>query len=424
MIELFRKQSEAFRILTSPEYNNISELLYGGAAGGGKSILGCVWLIHQCLRYPGTRWVMGRNTLKTLKQTTLNSFFFIAKKGDVKYKYIENKGIYLGDSEILLMDLSYYPSDPEFSELGSLEITGAFVDEVNQITEKAKDILKSRIRYKLDENGLTPKILLTCNPSRNWVYDKFYLPFTENNLPPYRMYLQSLVADNNKISRHYRENLMNLDEMSRERLLHGNWDYLDISNLWSYAFRREKHLGATQLNRSEVVYLSFDFNRNPITCFVSQHYDNRLFGLEQIEMDNCTIYRLCDEIKERYPDCFFKVTGDVSGKAASTVSQLNNFDVIRVSLGISQSQMQYSGSNPPLEQSRQLVNAMLERYPITLDNVKCASLIRDLESVKSDNEGKPIKANRNDPTQRADCLDTFRYTIHRWFGDFLKFFAT
>jgi hypothetical protein len=133
---------------------------------------------------------------------------------------------------------------------------------------------------------------------------------------------------------------------------------------------------------------------------------------------------LCNEIKARYPGCFFMVTGDVSGKAATTLSRLQNFDIIKYSLGLRDAQMMYSGANPPLAESRMLVNAMLERYPMTFDKEKCASLTRDLESVKSDNEGRPIKANRKNIEERADCLDTFRYTLHRWFGDFLKILAT
>jgi hypothetical protein len=425
MIDLTHKQTYAFDVLTEPEYAHVRELLYGGGAGGGKSILGCVWLIVQSLRYAGTRWVIGRNTLKTLKETTLNSFFFMAKEGGVKYKYIENKGIFFPNgSEILLKDLSYYPSDPDFSELGSLEITGAFVDECDQITQKAWEILMSRIRYKLDENGLTPKILGTCNPSRNWVFKRFYEPYKENRLAPELLFVQSLVSDNPKISHHYPDSLKRLDEVNRERLLKGNWDYLDITDLWAYSFRHDKHLGKVDLNLSETVYLGFDFNRNPITCNVMQHYDNHLYGVEVIEIDNCTIYRLCEEIQARYPDCFFKVTGDVSGKAASTLSHLNNFDIIKETLRLSKNQMEYSGSNPPLEYSRQLINAMLERYPMTFDKNKCAPLIRDFETVKSDSEGKPIKANRNDPAQRADCLDGFRYILHRYFSHFMKILAS
>ena len=424
MIDLLPKQTQAFDILTEPEYNHVSELLYGGGAGGGKSMLGCAWLIYQCTNYPGTRWLMGRKTLKTLKETTLNSFFNVAVMGGVRYRYIENKGIlFPNGSGILLKDLDYSPSDSEYNELGSLEITGAFVDECNQISEKCWNIVKSRIRYKLDEYGLTPKILGTCNPTQNWVYDRFYSPHRDNKLSPERVFIQSLVDDNYKISKHYVKNLEGLDEMSRERLLRGNWEYLDISDLWAYAFLRDKHLGKCELNRSEAVFLSFDFNRNPIVCSVYQHYSDTIYCLEVISIEDATIYRLCEEIKKKYEGCFFFVTGDISGKTKTTVSQLNNFDVIKYYFRLSKNQMQYSGANPPLAENRVLVNAILEQYNIVFDKDKCAELIFDFQNVKSDREGKPVKNNRNDETQRADCLDTFRYYLNRYFTDYMKLFA-
>ncbi len=423
---LTAKQTKAYDVLTEPEYSHISELFYGGAAGGGKSVLGCAWLDVSANKYPGTRWLMGRESLKTLKETTLNTFFETSKRlgTDETYRYVENKGImYKNGSSILLKDLAYYPSDPNYDELGSLEITGAFVDESTQLVQKCRDIVTSRIRYKLDEYNLTPKILLVGNPARNWVYDDYYLPHKEGRIEPYRMFIQSLVTDNAHISPLYIENLKKLDEVSRERLLKGNWDYLDITDLWSFSFRHHKHVGKCTLNPSETVYLSFDFNRNPIVCSVYQHYNNTIYCLEVIDIDDSTIYRLCDEILQRYPGCFFVVTGDVSGKSLTTMSQLSNFDVIKISLNLSRGQMQYSGANPPLAESRQLVNAMLEQYNIIIDEDKCKPLIYDLMNVKSDKEGRPVKNDRKDPSQRADCLDTFRYYLNRFFRDYLKFLA-
>jgi hypothetical protein len=424
MIDLFPRQTRAFDVLTEKEFDDVSELLYGGGAGGGKSMLGCIWLINQCLSYPGTRWVIGRKSLKTLKETTLNTFFEVAKAVNLGYTYRENRGIsFPNGSEILLKDLDYYPSDPEFSELGSLEITGAFVDECDQITEKAWNILKSRIRYKLDIYQITPKILGTCNPTRNWVFIRFYEPFKNGTLDANKMFIQSLVNDNPEISRFYITNLQSLDEMSRERLLKGNWDYLNMSDLWTFSFRNDKHIGNCELNRSETVHLSFDFNRNPITCLVGQHYDAQIKILEIISIDNGTIYNLCDVIQDRYKDCFFLVTGDVSGKSVTTVSRLDNFQIIKNLLDLSKHQMKYSGSNPPLAESRQFINAMLEQVDITVDEAKCQPLIFDFLNVKSDPDGKPVKNSRTDLAQRADCLDVFRYYLHRFCKDFLKYIA-
>ena len=227
---LNKKQSMALRYLQD---NTTTEVLYGGAAGGGKSILGSYWLLKMCLKYPGTRWLMGRSELKTLKETTLQSFFEVARMQGLSagqhYLFNQQAGAIIlpNSSSILLKDLYCYPSDPNFDSLGSLEITGAFIDEANQITEKAKNVVKSRIRYKLDEYHILPKMLMSCNPAKNWVYSQFYKASKENNLPEERKFIQALVDDNPDISKHYRANLLGLDENSKQRLLYGNWEYDD-----------------------------------------------------------------------------------------------------------------------------------------------------------------------------------------------------
>ena len=108
-----------------------------------------------------------------------------------------------------------------------MEITGAFIDECNQITLKAKNIVKSRIRFKLDENGIIPKMLMTCNPAKNWVYTDFYKPDKNNKLTIKKAFIQALLSDNPYISKHYKENLLTLDEVSQLRLLEGEWEYDD-----------------------------------------------------------------------------------------------------------------------------------------------------------------------------------------------------
>ena len=229
-MKLSIKQTKAIDFLEDDKTN---ELLFGGGAGGGKSILGCYWQIKQRLKYPETKGLIGRASLKTLKETTLQSFFFVAKQQELiagtHYKYNQQSNIiyFPNGSQILLKDLFLYPSDPNFDELGSLEITDAFIDECNQLVEKAKNVVKSRIRYNLDENKLIPKILMTCNPAKNWVYSTFYKPSKDGTLPENKQFIQSLLTDNPNISRHYRENLLTLDANSRERLLFGNWEYDD-----------------------------------------------------------------------------------------------------------------------------------------------------------------------------------------------------
>ena len=226
--EFTPKQKECLKYLFD---DSTKEVLFGGAAGGGKSWVGVSYLILMCLQYPKTRYLMGRSKLDALKKTTLNTFFEVCTAWNLKaikdYTFNGSSNVitFYNGSEIILKDLFLYPSDRNFDSLGSLEITGAFIDEANQITEKAKNVVASRLRYKLDENNLIPKLLMTCNPAKNWVYSEYYRPAQDNTIKHYRKFIQSLVIDNNYISKHYETQLSQLDELSKQRLLFGNWEY-------------------------------------------------------------------------------------------------------------------------------------------------------------------------------------------------------
>ncbi len=214
-----------------------TELLFGGGVAGGKSSIGCYWIIKSALKYPGTRWLIGRSIFKTLRETTQKTFLEILKMqgltNNIHYNFNQSNNTitFYNDSEVLFKDLFKYPSDPEFDELGSLELTGAFVDECNQVVEKLWEVLKSRIRFKIDKYDLVPKLLGTCNPSRNWVFRRFYEKFISNNLPQHAQFVQSLIQDNPHISKNYIKNLQTLDNVTKQRLLFGNWNYDEQPNM-------------------------------------------------------------------------------------------------------------------------------------------------------------------------------------------------
>lgn len=296
--ELISKQKIAMRYLLD---DTTTEVLYGGAAGGGKSFLGCAYSIILCLQYPGIRGMIGRSKLDTLKKTTLNTFFDICNQWSIKsgthYTYNGQSNVikFYNGSEIILKDLFLYPSDPNYDSLGSLELTFAFLDEVSQLTEKAKQIVSSRLRYRLDEYGLIPKLLMTCNPSKGWVYQSYYKPDREGALPEHRRFIQALVDDNRHISKHYRDQLGNLDEISKARLLRGDWEYDDSQDQLIHYDSIVNMFSAVVPTGDK--YITADIARygKDKTCIM---YWNGLQASQIVVLDSSSMVEVADRIQE------------------------------------------------------------------------------------------------------------------------------
>ena len=225
------KQEEAWEILRDKETNY---LLFGGGAGGGKTWLGCEWFLTNCYVYPGTRWFVGREELKRLKDSTLMTWYKVCKyhkvpATDFKFNGQDNFILFENGSRIDLLDLKALPSDPLYERYGSVEYTGGWIEEAGEVSFNAFDTLKSRVgRHMNDQFGLLGKIFITCNPKKNWLYTTFYKPFRENTLDPKYKFLQALVDDNPKNESGYKQALAEIvDKAKKERLLYGNWEYDD-----------------------------------------------------------------------------------------------------------------------------------------------------------------------------------------------------
>lgn len=225
------KQKQALIYLNDKETD---ELLFGGGASGGKSKLGCMFITDICMKYNGIRVGICRKELKRLKETTLLTLFDQFRddglKEGVDYIYNQQNGTIIftqSKSVIFLIELDHYPSDPNYDRLGSYELTFNFIDEAQQITQKAKDVMRSRLRYKIEEYGLIPKQLLSCNPSKGYLYSEYYLPNKKGELPKHKKFLVALASDNPFNSKAYIESLKKQPLEIRERLLYGNWEYDD-----------------------------------------------------------------------------------------------------------------------------------------------------------------------------------------------------
>lgn len=203
----------------------------------------------------------------------------------------------------------------------------------------------------------------------------------------------------------------------------GQWGNKQNERPFAFAFSRSKHLGNVARNWKLPLVASFDFNRDPITCHVGQVLGPMKFrGIEQIKLPQSNIYSLCEYLQAAYPNALWEITGDATGQASSALvkDKLNYYTVIRQQLGLSPTQFKVPKVNPPIEENQVLVNAVLQLVDCQFDAEKCKDLTFDFENVSILPTGKIDKSNRKDPTQQADCLDTFRYLANVYFKHILK----
>lgn len=250
-LQMSETQSLSFKILDDPQ---ITDVLFGGSAGGAKSFFVCLWAVMECRNYQGIAIGLGRKELKRLKQTTLVTLLSkvhpVLGVRDEEFKYNAQDGTitYINGSKIILIDMAWQPSDPDFDKFGSLELTHVIIEEVGEAIKKAVDVLGSRRNRMLNkEHGIVGKMVMTCNPTQNFIRQDYYKvyaelgmgrmqkwqrgevihPQTRERLPAYRAFVRSSVYDNPFVDENYIETLKNLDPQERKRLLEGNWNYAD-----------------------------------------------------------------------------------------------------------------------------------------------------------------------------------------------------
>jgi phage terminase large subunit len=209
------------------------EIVFGGNKGGGKSNLGANCIFHDALVYPETRYFIARETLKDLTLYTTPTIHEVFKNWGLDFdKYVRFNGQYnnftirTNGSVVKLLECAHAPSDPLFERFGSMQWTRGWIEEGGEVPELAYTNLKLGIgRWNNDRYGLKRKLLITCNPKKNWIKYNFVDLWKQGKLPPDKAYIPSSVYDNKHRQRDYEKVLEGLTGTARQRLLLGEWDY-------------------------------------------------------------------------------------------------------------------------------------------------------------------------------------------------------
>jgi len=420
-----KKQAEFFvtSMAASQNINNYKFLFYGGGIRGGKTFVILFILSRLCEIFHNSRWCVVRKDMPSIISTTVPSFEKIIS-GSKKWTWYRDKSDYhvthINGSKIFFRGENI-SIDPFLNKFLGLEVNGFFLEQMEELSDKMFDKAIERTGSWYIDNMPRGLIFGSFNPCQNWVKKKFYEPYISGTLPDNTLFMEALPTDNPFVTKDQYSGWEMMAERYQKQFVYGSWDNFDLDdNRWLFAFNRRKNVGKTIWNENEITYISFDFNRNPMTCGVWQFYDNHIYGIRSMEFQDSTTYRMCDEILNLYPNAFFIVNGDASGSNLTTSNVIDNFRIIKNMLNLAKGQLQYSASNPHLKDSRMLCNSIFEIMNITVDATNCIGFINDAEQCKANDDNTIVKDNRNKQEQKADHLDNTRYFLHKNFRNIFK----
>jgi hypothetical protein len=417
------KQREFIEAVFSGRYKY---LLFGGAAGGGKSFVSLATLILLNRIYPGSKSFVIRESLPTLKRTTIPSFFKLCPRSFIRSYNQTDQVVKFRNGSSLTFFPENYDADKNLTRFDGIEANFFLIEEGQECQRKTFEKCKLRAGRNVIpglERQPDPIILITCNPSQNWTKEVFRDPFVKGTLSEDYFYLPSLMRDNPSLPESYLDGLENLDEITKAIFVEGNWDVIDVERPFAYAFKRDKNVrSGLEVDPREPIILSFDFNVDPITAIAGQSYRGKIRILREFRLRNSDIFALCESIRSAFGRRDFIVTGDASGSARSAMTRgsLNYYSIIKEELDLPKSAFRVPSSNPSIKNSRALLNSILERHADFLIDSSLQFLISDLLSVQADETGDIDKSKDKSKSHLLDCLRYYLFTFHSDFVRFLR----
>lgn len=250
-LELHKKQSLAY-------LTEATEILYGGAAGGGKSHLIRVAAISWCADIPGLQVYLFRRISGDLAKNHMEGASSFPALLDewvsakhVKINYSDNSIEFWNGSKIFLCHCQYEKDKLKYQ---GAEIHVLLVDELTHFTDSIYRYLRGRLRLgglQLPEKykGMFPRIICGSNPGgvgHNWVKAAFVdqgpmvierMPKAEGGM--FRQYIPALLDDNPTLTENDPDYVDRLEGLGNPALVKamksGDWNIIDggmFDDLW------------------------------------------------------------------------------------------------------------------------------------------------------------------------------------------------
>lgn len=212
--------------------NGTKEILYGGAAGGGKSIAQLMAAL-QFVDVPGYSAILFRRTYADLALP--GALISIAKEwlmpfvesGEIKWSEKDKKFTFPSGATLAF---GYLESENDCYRYQGAEFQYIGMDEVTHIAPSNYRYMFSRLRKKKTMQ-VPLRFRATANPGGeygDYYYQRFFVEGPEKG----RVFISAGLKDNPHLDAdEYAETLSELDPVTRDQLLNGNWEIREAGDM-------------------------------------------------------------------------------------------------------------------------------------------------------------------------------------------------
>ncbi len=222
-----------------------TEVLFGGAAGGGKSYGQIVDALLTALFFPKSKQLILRRTFSELEKSLIRTALALYPRDIFTFNSSSHTGKFKNGSVI---DFGYCAAENDVYQYQSAEYDVVRFDELTHFTEAQYLYLISRVR---GANKFPKQVKSSTNPGgigHGWVKSRFVDPSVPNcsflgNDGMKRIFIPSLLDDNMFLMENdpnYKSRLLALPEREKKALLYGDWNVFE--GQYFTEFSRKKHV--------------------------------------------------------------------------------------------------------------------------------------------------------------------------------------
>lgn len=283
-----------------------SEVLFGGAAGGGKSYGQTVDALLFALKYPGSKQLVLRRTFAELDKSLIRASLSLYPREIYSFNSSNHTGRFKNGS---IIDFGYCAAEGDVYQYQSAEYDVIRFDELTHFTESQYIYLISRVR---GANSFPKQVKSSTNPGgigHGWVKARFVDPSPagksfvgEDGME--RIFIPALLDDNRFLSEGdpgYRDRLLALPEREKKALLYGDWNIFE--GQYFTEFSPKKHIVAPfEIPKNWRKYRTIDYGLDRLAClWIALSPDGISYVYREFCKSNLTISQATREILDRTP---------------------------------------------------------------------------------------------------------------------------